>query len=64
VHYGVDGEESDGLSAGAKAGIAIGVIIGVAIVAAVAWFFWRRRKGAMVSQGKEGYELTPDGAAR
>jgi hypothetical protein len=64
VHYGVDGEESDGLSAGAKAGIAIGVIIGVAIVAAVVWFFWRRRKGAMVSQGKEGYELTPENVAR
>jgi hypothetical protein len=62
VHYGEDGEESDGLSAGAKAGIAIGVILGVAIVAAIAYFFWRRRKGAMMTtkKGKEGYELTND----
>jgi hypothetical protein len=62
VHFGVDGEEDDGeLSAGAKAGIAIGVILGVAVLAAVAWFFWRKRKMAP-AKGKEGYELTAENA--
>jgi hypothetical protein len=61
VHFGTDGEEHDGLSAGAKAGIAIGVILAVAILAAIAWFFWRKKKVAP-AKGKEGYELTGDAA--
>lgn len=60
VSYGVDGEEDDGLSAGAKAGIAIGVILGVALLAAIAWFFWRKRRATPVAKSKEGYELTAD----
>ncbi|EAT85366.1 hypothetical protein HBI56_136450 [Parastagonospora nodorum] len=60
VSYGVDGEEDDGLSAGAKAGIAIGVILGVALLAAIAWFFWRKRRATSVTKSKEGYELTAD----
>jgi hypothetical protein len=63
VHFGTDGEENDGLSAGAKAGIAIGVILAVAILAAIAWFFWRKKRVATTKgKGKEGYELTADAA--
>ncbi|KAF2833104.1 concanavalin A-like lectin/glucanase [Ophiobolus disseminans] len=53
-----DGGEDDegGLSAGAKAGIAIGVILGVALLAAVAWFFWRKKKGPAPNK-KDGYEM-------
>ncbi|KAH8731244.1 concanavalin A-like lectin/glucanase domain-containing protein [Phaeosphaeriaceae sp. PMI808] len=62
AHFG-DGEGSDdddeGLSTGAKAGIAVGVIVGVAILAAIAFFFWRKRKAAP-KPGKEGYEMRTD----
>lgn len=52
-----DGSSSSngGLSTGAKAGIAIGVIFGVlAILAAVWYFFWRKKKAAVTGE----YELT------
>lgn len=54
-----EGDDDEGLSAGAKAGIAIGVIVFVAILAAIAFFFWRKRK-ATPKPGKEGYEMKQD----
>jgi len=59
------GEDDEGLSAGAIAGIVVGVIVGVALIAAIAFFVWRRRRGAP-SKAQKDYEMrtkvlnTPD----
>jgi hypothetical protein len=34
--------------------------LGVALLAAIAWFFWRKRRATPVAKSKEGYELTAD----
>ncbi|KAF2029379.1 concanavalin A-like lectin/glucanase [Setomelanomma holmii] len=61
VHVGSGDEGDEGLSGGAIAGIVIGVLLGVALLAAVAWWFWRKRKmAAPTAKGKDGYELQPE----
>lgn len=43
-----DDNDEGGLTTGTKAGIAVGVVVGVLILAAIGFFFWRRRKQSKI----------------
>lgn len=57
-------EEKKGLSGGAVAGVVIGVLAGLGAVAAMGWFFWRKRREAKEREEKEPKELSTGGQAR